>query len=531
VNFRFLYWELKEMSYNDDDWPVFWCSLLGPILLDDVPAGERRRFLRELSRQEVLLPNGRRKRLSMSTLRRKVRQFRQQKIAGLRRQPRHDRGSIRKQRDEMLRRAVELKKQQPRRSHLAINRLLTHEFGRTIPKSTLNRHLRMAGATRRKLGVSLGKIRCRWTRDHSNALWVGDFAEGPYVFHIDRVIKPDLSIWIDCHSRYTVEGRYYPAENLDILIDSLLRALGSHGAPRELYVDNAKIYRSRALRLACAQLNIHLLHRPPRDPPPGGLVERMIQTIQEQFESEIRASQTVTLDELNRYFTAWLHASYHVTTHSATGQTPLARFEEKTRFRRNVNMAEVLELFAVREKRTVNRDFCDVQIEHRFYAVDIDYRGDKVLVSYDPFSAMDEVRVFSLQGQFLQIAKRYERQRGAHPQPRPATPSAPLEPEYLNLLRRQHEEQLRQQARQGINYHAAQSRQLWSFSQFAAKFAKLLGRQGGASGLTADELERLAPVHRRYPRITARLLEQAFQRAEPKTIPVIIFQLQSLLSH
>ena len=88
----------------------------------------------------------------------------------------------------------------------------------------MNHYLRKAGATRRKLGVTEEKIRCRWTRDHSNALWVGDFSEGPCVFHNHQVIKSHLSIWIDCYSRYVVEGRYYFRENLDILIDSLLRA-------------------------------------------------------------------------------------------------------------------------------------------------------------------------------------------------------------------------------------------------------------------------------------------------------------------
>jgi transposase InsO family protein len=215
----------------------------------------------------------------------------------------------------MLRRAIELKKEQPRRSPHVINEFLKQEFGRTIPKSTMNRHLRSAGATRRKLGVTKEKIRCRWTRDHSNALWVGDFSHGPCVFHANHAIKSHLSIWIDCYSRYVVEGRYYFRENLDILIDSLLRAWASHGAPREIYVDNAKVYHSRALKLACAQLNIQLLHRPPRDPSPGGVIERVIQTTQDQFESEIRASHTVTLDKLNRYFQAWLHASYLETEH------------------------------------------------------------------------------------------------------------------------------------------------------------------------------------------------------------------------
>lgn len=149
------------MGYNDDDWAVFWCSLLGPILLEEVTAGDRRAYLKQLSRQEVTLPGGRRKRLSYSTLRRKVRQFRQRKIAGLPRRRRGDRGQARKQRKQMIARAVELKRQQPRRSPRMINKFLAKEFGRTIPVSTMNRHVRQQGVTRRKLGVEAVKIRCR----------------------------------------------------------------------------------------------------------------------------------------------------------------------------------------------------------------------------------------------------------------------------------------------------------------------------------------------------------------------------------
>lgn len=207
------------MLPNEDDWAVLWCQLLGPILLDDVEPGERRQYLRELSQRPVKLPNGITKCLSLSTLRRKVRRFRKNRLAGLQRAARGDRGRARKDRQALLARAVELKREQPRRSPQAINLLLSHEFGRTIPTSTMNRHLRRAGATRRKLGIVHEKIRCRWTRDHSNALWVGDFADGPYVWQAERVIPTHLSIWIDCHSRFVVEGRYYFKENLDILID------------------------------------------------------------------------------------------------------------------------------------------------------------------------------------------------------------------------------------------------------------------------------------------------------------------------
>lgn len=518
------------MKQNDDDWAVFWCSLLGEILLDEIPAGERRRYLNNLSQKVVTLPDGTRKRISLSTLRRKVRQFRKQRIAGLKRQPRKDRGGVRKDRRAMLDRAIQLKREQPRRSPHAINKILACEFGRTIPKATMNRHFRQAGATRKKLADPQPVIRCRWSRDQANALWVGDFSEGPKVFHHGQAVKAHLSIWIDCYSRYVIEGRYYFRQNLDILLDSLLRAWGSQGASRELYVDNAKVYHSGALKLAAAELNIHLLHRPPRDPSPGGIIERVIQTTQHQFEAEVRAGKVLTLDELNRYFQAWLHADYHQAVHSATGQTPLERFESDKRFRRHVKLTDVLEFFHVQERRKVDEEFCDVRINNVYFAVDAKLRGDRVIVVYDPFSTMQEVRLKSLHGEFLGTGRRYNRERGAHPQPtRQASSPTPLDHSYLKMLEEQHRQQQEKEAAAGLDYHQAQQRHLWSFSSFAATFAKLLGRSGGVSALSTQEMELLSQVHNRHPRITRRLLEEAFEQADPKTMVVIVFHLQNLL--
>lgn len=520
------------MDPTPDDWAVFWCQLLGPILLDEVEPGERRRFLRALSQQEQKLPTGQVKRLSLSTLRRKVRQFRRQRLAGLQRQPRSDRGQSRQDRQAMLKRAIQLKRQQPRRSPEAINKFLAKEFGRTIPKSTLNRHLHQAGATRRKLGVIEEPIRCRWTRDQTNVLWVGDFADGPYVLEQGHALRTHLSIWIDCYSRYVVEGRYYFRESLDILIDSLLRAWGKHGASRELYVDNAKIYHARALQLACTQLSIQLLHRPPRDPPAGGLVERIIQTTQGQFESEVRAGHPLSLEQLNRYFQAWLHVSYHEAIHSQTNEAPLARFQSGSRFFRQVNMAEVQRLFHRREKRKVDLVHCDVQLDKQFFAVRPEYRGDQVLVSYDPFGRREQVELYSRSEVYLQMAPRYERAPGTHPfaDSPPADPStAPLDHAYLKLLEQRHQQQLQAAAARGMNYHQALGKQFMTFTQFATLLAKLLGRPGGVSGLNADELELLANVHRRLPKMTASVLRQACEQAESKSLPVIVYQLQQLM--
>ncbi len=46
------------MHPADDDWAVFWCSLLSPVLLGEIPESERERYFQQLSEQERLLPNG-----------------------------------------------------------------------------------------------------------------------------------------------------------------------------------------------------------------------------------------------------------------------------------------------------------------------------------------------------------------------------------------------------------------------------------------------------------------------------------------
>ena len=303
-----------------------------------------------------------------------------------------------------------------------------------------------------------------------------------------QAIKTHLSAWIDCHSRYIVEARYYVRENLDILIDSLLRAWGNHGASRELYVDNAKIYHAKALQLACTQLNIKLLHRPPRDPAPGGLIERFFQTCQTQFEAEVRASQILTLDELNRVLAAWLEIAYHQEVHSETGQTPHERYHEAIALIRHVDLGTVLTLLssagAAHGRSRITPTSASTTL---FFAVDPKLRGDRVIVQYDPFSPLEEVQLYSLDRAYLGRGKRYERERGSHPATEAgADRPKPITPHYLDALRAEHDAAQQQQRSQGIDFHSARQRNVWSLTSFARVFARLLGRQGGVSGLTAQ---------------------------------------------
>ena len=78
-----------------------------------------------------------------------------------------DRGKPRDVSQEIVQKAVEIKRDQPKRSHHAINLFIESYYGIQIPRSTLYRHLKQNDATRLKRGVVQKKVRCRWTREHA----------------------------------------------------------------------------------------------------------------------------------------------------------------------------------------------------------------------------------------------------------------------------------------------------------------------------------------------------------------------------
>ena len=304
------------MDQKNENWATFWCDLLRPVLYRDIEHEETNSYLNSLSKKEIIFPDGKCRCPSLSTLKRKLAAYRNKGFDGLARKPRKDQGKSRTASAEIIETAIALKKEQPYRSDVVINRILKEKFGRTIPRSTLYRHLKEADATRVKMGISTKPVRKRWSRETPHDLWVGDFEEGTYVIDGMQVVPTYLSAFIDCHSRYIVAARYYYRQNLDVLVDTLLRGLAIHGAPKEFYVDNAKVYHANGLKAACYRTGIRLRYRKVRDPEGGGLVERFFLTVQNRFESEVRAGDIMTLEKINQGFSAWLAQDYHKTAKS-----------------------------------------------------------------------------------------------------------------------------------------------------------------------------------------------------------------------
>jgi len=513
------------LEKEQEKWAIFWCDLLSPIIYGEIEPEGTNQFLKQKAKEPVQYPDGRTRTPSISTLRRKLNRYKEAGFDNLARKKRVDIGKSRNTCIQVIQKAIELKKEQPRRSPQTINFFLKDKYGTTVPRSTLYRHLKQAGATRMKLGIVRNKVRKRWSRNHTHDLWVGDFEEGPYVLEQGDVVSTHLSGFIDCHSRYGVEARYYLRQNLDILIDSWIRALSIHGTPRELYVDNAKIYHSNGLKAACHRLNIRLLHRPPLDPAPGGLVERFFHTVQDQFEAEVRAGDILSLDQLNRAFSAWLNVSYHESKNAETGQTPEKRYHQGLTAIRQVDMGLVIESFMQTVFRTVNRTFSDVQLNKRFYRVDPKLRGDRIEVRFDPFASWDDIKLYSLKSEYLGIGVLHNRSTApATPPPIRTKPKHSI----IDLWVKKHQEDLNAQVG-GIDYRKVLQQRTWPFYEFAKTVAQLMGRKAGLTGLSSAELETLKKVYNQSTDINRKMVKQAFEKAQKPTLPYIILELKQLI--
>jgi hypothetical protein len=258
-----------------------------------------------------------------------------------------------------------------------------------------------------------------------------------------------------------------------------------------------------------------LLHRPPKDPPAGGLIERIIQTIQTQLEAEIRAGDILSLQQLNRCLSAWLAVSYHKTIHSETKQPPEQRYQNGLTLIRSVDMAKVMESFMQSVNRTVNKTFADIQLDKRFYRVDPKLRGDRVQVKYDPFSSWDTVHIYSLSGQYLGTGTLHNRTTDI-----PATPQRPKgkpKHSYTELLIRQHKQMLAEQTG-GIDYRKVVQTRPWPFHEFAKTVAQLMGKKAGLADLSAGELESLKKLYNQSLSINRQMLKTAFENALYPTV-------------
>jgi hypothetical protein len=238
--------------------------------------------------------------------------------------------------------------------------------------------------------------------------------------------------------------------------------------------------------------------------------------VQSQFAAEVTASTTLTFEQINQAFAAWLNTAYHSQVHSSTSQTPHARYFSEARVVRPVSVTQVESFFYERELRRVDPTFSDVSIHSRLYQVDIKLRGMMVEVQFNQFridsQQPDEVKLFSQQGIYLGVGRRYHRKRGDHPPQESSATKPMLDSPYLRALLKDHQQSHEQARQDGIDYKSAMQHDRVTLAQLGQSFSRYLGRSG-LSSLTSDELDALEVFYRNHPQVRSWQVRRAFERA------------------
>ena len=129
--------------------------------------------MREVAARPYRIPGSKRKRVSVTTLRRYLKLYRDQGFDALRPSPRADAGTPRVFPPVVLERAVALREEQPARTTQTLVDILqrdeTVSLAHPLNVHTLTTHLRQRGKTRRLLGQAT-KVYRRFERDHVNRL-------------------------------------------------------------------------------------------------------------------------------------------------------------------------------------------------------------------------------------------------------------------------------------------------------------------------------------------------------------------------
>jgi len=199
------------------------------------------------------------------------------------------------------------------------------------------------------------KLRLAFAKAHANEMWQADTLCGPFVKINGVPVQTRLIAFIDDASRVCCHGQFFPAENVDTLIESLRAAFYKRGVPHSLYVDNGSIYISKEILQICARVGCLLHHTPVRDGAAKGKIERFFRTVRDQFLA--RDLDLSSLDAFNRQFTHWVEEQYNAQLHSVLGMSPLDRYAlDRKRVRFLPPNEANDELFFVEEERHVRAD-------------------------------------------------------------------------------------------------------------------------------------------------------------------------------
>jgi putative transposase len=302
-------------------------EFVGGAVLD---YGEQERLLGEKCARKWQIPYSNRTRVSRGAILSWIKQYKESggRLESLYPKDREDREKSRAIDERTAENLISLRKSMPRATVPALIKVMERRRlvspGTRLKATTVYRFLHSHNLMKPPAGHP---DRRKFEAELPNDMWQSDVMHGPLVAAEPRQKKSYLIAFLDDHSRLVPYARFYLSEKLEDFLDSFEKALLKRGLPRKLYVDNGAAYRSRHLEHITASLGIALVHAKPYQPQGKGKIERFYRRVRQQFLPTLPS--TLSLNDLNERFDAWLKQEYHGSRHSAIGQTPMQRFTSR----------------------------------------------------------------------------------------------------------------------------------------------------------------------------------------------------------
>jgi transposase InsO family protein len=363
-------------------------TMIAPLLDETLD-----RAARSVKAGEIAERNG----ISQRSISRYVKSYQENGFEGLKSKPPLRPETVCAVSPYILSEAITLRKEVPGRSVKDIIKILELE-GKiepgTVLRSSLQRHMHKAGFGAKQVAMytKKGTASRRFAKEHRCELWQSDIKYGPFLPIGKNGTKKQIYLitWIDDATRHIMAAQFYDNQRVEIVEDSLRRAIMQYGRPDSIYVDNGKQYRSNWLKRACAKIGIRYLTAKPYHPEGKGKVEFFNKRIK-SFISEAALSDAKTLEEYNHLLNVWIEEHYHCEIHSELKTSPKAAFISDSRTLSFVDGEVLREAFLHTEDREVDKTGV-ISFEGEKYEVGLAYIGRKVDVYYDP-SWTDEVEI------------------------------------------------------------------------------------------------------------------------------------------
>jgi len=369
-------------------------NLIAPLLVDGLDKGRRNDLVREIAQRESI---------SERTLRRYRNAWEEGGFEALKPKQGWNRpdSSLGPGFEDIVTAAIELRRESPSRSVADIIKILELEDAvppGSVARSTLQRYFAAKGyaASQMRMYTSKGAAARRFQKEHRNQLWQSDVKFGAFVpGPSGRKQQTYLVVWIDDSKRYIVSSRFYFAQTIAALEDSLRRGIQKFGLPEKIFTDQGSQYKSKWMNEACAKLGIRLLRARPYHPEAKGKVENYNKQVG-KFLSEAALMKFSRIEEYNEYLRYWVDEYYH--KHSCAplgGISPATAYGTDTRPLKFISAELLREAFLHTDTRKVDKTGC-ISFEGELYEVGLAYIGRKIEIRFDP-SWSQEVEVISEQ--------------------------------------------------------------------------------------------------------------------------------------